>query len=276
MQEQQLTFIGGGNMAASLVGGLIAQGYPASRIVVCDPSAAARHRLQTAYGVATSDDNAAAASVADVVVLAVKPQVMETVARGLTPGLVRQPLVISIAAGVTLSALRKWLNCEAPLVRCMPNTPALVGAGITGLYAGTDVSAAQRQAANEILAAAGATLWVAQESDIDAVTAVSGSGPAYFFLVMEAMMAAAEDLGLTPAVARQLTLQTALGAARMALGDEIDPAELRRQVTSPGGTTEAAIHVLEAGGLAPLLRKAVAAAHKRAEEMAAGLDGASL
>ena len=275
MHNGKLTFIGGGNMAASLIGGLIAQGYPAARITACDPSGEARQRLAAEFGIQTSDDNARAAAAAEILVLAVKPQVMADVARGLAPALAHRPLILSIAAGIPLAALSRWLGGGAPLVRCMPNTPALVRTGITGLYADPGVDQAQRQVAERILGAAGATLWVAEEAALDAVTAVSGSGPAYFFLVMEVMMAAAERLGLQPEVARELTLQTALGAARMAMESDVDVAELRRRVTSPGGTTEAAIRVLEAGELGRLFAAAMSAARDRSAEMGAALGGST-
>ena len=275
MHNGKLTFIGGGNMAASLIGGLIAQGYPAARITACDPSGEARQRLAAEFGIQTSDDNARAAAAAEILVLAVKPQVMADVARGLAPALAHRPLILSIAAGIPLAALSRWLGGGAPLVRCMPNTPALVRTGITGLYADPGVDQAQRQVAERFLGAAGATLWVAEEAALDAVTAVSGSGPAYFFLVMEVMMAAAERLGLQPEVARELTLQTALGAARMAMESDVDVAELRRRVTSPGGTTEAAIRVLEAGELGRLFAAAMSAARDRSAEMGAALGGST-
>ena len=271
MQHSKLVFIGGGNMAASLIGGLIAQGYPATSITACDPVAEARTRLATQFGVATTDDNRTAVVAAGVVVLAVKPQVMAAVVEELAPALGHGALVISIAAGVPVAALAGLLGAGVAIVRCMPNTPALVGAGVTGLYAGADVSAVQRRMAADILGAVGTTVWVASEREIDAVTAVSGSGPAYFFLVMEAMMAAGITLGLTPAVAGQLTLQTALGAARMALDSDVDVAELRRRVTSPGGTTAAALAVLDAGGLTALFARALAAADARGREMGAAL-----
>jgi pyrroline-5-carboxylate reductase len=267
VQHSKLAFIGGGNMAASLIGGLIAQGYPAACITACDPVAEARARLATEFGIATSDDNRAAVVAAEVVVLAVKPQVMAAVVAELAPAVGHGPLVISIAAGVPIAALAGLLGADVAIVRCMPNTPALVRTGATGLYAGTGVSADQCRVAADILGAVGTTVWVSSEHEIDAVTAVSGSGPAYFFLVMEAMMAAGVTLGLTPEVAGQLTLQTALGAARMALDSDVDVAELRRRVTSPGGTTAAALAVLDAGGLTALFARALAAANARGREM---------
>ena len=271
MQHSKLVFIGGGNMAASLIGGLIAQGYPAACITACDPVAEARARLATQFGVAATDDNRGAVAAAQVVVLAVKPQVMAAVVEQLAPAVGHGALVISIAAGVPVAALAGRLGAGVAIVRCMPNTPALVRTGATGLYAGAGVSAAQRRIATDILGAVGTTVWVSSEREIDAVTAVSGSGPAYFFLVMEAMIAAGVTLGLTPAVAGQLTLQTALGAARMALDSEVDLAELRRRVTSPGGTTAAALAVLDAGGLTALFVRALAAADARGREMGAAM-----
>lgn len=275
MHEGNLTFIGGGNMAASLIGGLVAEGYPADRITACDPVPDARLRLASTFGITATDDNRAAARSADTLVLAVKPQIMAAVAGDLGPALAHRPLVISIAAGIPTVALARWLGDGVPLVRCMPNTPALVRAGATGLYAGPGVSRAQRASAERILGAVGLTVWLEEESQIDAVTALSGSGPAYFFLVMEAMMTAARELGLAPTVAQELTVQTALGAARMAQGGEVDVAELRRRVTSPGGTTEAAIGVLEAGGLAALFAAALHAAGSRAREMGAAAEGSA-
>lgn len=274
MQDAKLTFIGGGNMAASLIGGLVRRGYAVGQITACDPDPDARQRLHAGFGVETSDDNRAAAAQSDILVLAVKPQVMAGVARELSAALGHRPLVLSIAAGIPLAALDGWLGAGIPLVRCMPNTPALVGAGATALYAGPGVSADQRQTAEQILAAAGTTVWVEEESAIDAVTALSGSGPAYFFLFIEIMMAVGRDLGLAPEVVRQLTLQTAVGAARMAQDSDLDVAELRRRVTSPGGTTEAAIGVLESGGLAQLLGAAMTAARDRAQALGAALGGA--
>lgn len=269
MQHGKLVFIGGGNMAASLIGGLIAQGYPASRITASDPFAEARTRLAAQFGVAVTTDNRAAVADADIVVLAVKPQVMAAVVAELAPAVPPGTLVISIAAGVPIAALAQLLGPDVAIVRCMPNTPALVRVGATGLHAGAGVSTAQRRVAADILGAVGTTVWVESERDIDAVTAVSGSGPAYFFRVMEAMIAAGVALGLQPEVAGQLTLQTALGAARMALDSDVDVAELRRRVTSPGGTTAAALAVLDEGGLSELFGRALAAADARGREMGA-------
>lgn len=271
MANATLAFIGGGNMATSLIGGLIDKGYSADRLSACDPLASCRDHLAKTFSIRTTDDNQQAAAAAEVVILAVKPQVMKAVASALRPALDHRPLVISIAAGIPIAALQAWLGESVPIVRCMPNTPALVQTGASGLFATSLVSAAQRELADAILSAVGTSLWLPREEDLDAVTALSGSGPAYFFLVIEAMEKAGIALGLEPAAARALTLQTALGAARMALASDVDSVELRRRVTSPGGTTERALEVLLAGGLPELFAQAITAACARAREMAAEL-----
>ncbi|WJW75777.1 pyrroline-5-carboxylate reductase [Thiohalobacter sp. IOR34] len=269
MNEKIICFIGGGNMARSLIGGLISDGLPAGRMRVADPDPARLEGLGEAFGVATFADNRAAAEGADVLLLAVKPQVMHQVAQQLAPQVTAgQPLVISIAAGIRSGDLERWLGGEAAVVRCMPNTPALVQSGATALYANPRVSAEQRDLAESILRAVGLTLWLEDEALMDAVTALSGSGPAYFFLVMEALQAAGESLGLPAETARLLTLQTAFGAAKTALECSEGPAVLRQQVTSPGGTTERALQVLEEGGLRELLQRALRAARDRSEELA--------
>lgn len=267
MSTPTIAFIGGGNMAAALIGGLIADGHPAQQLIVSDPST---ERLQalSACGVLTTNDNLDALAQADVVVLAVKPQVLKPVAQALSPALQEhQPLVISIAAGVTCDTLNLWLGGNCALVRCMPNTPAMLQTGATGLYATEQVTETQRAQAESILRAVGLTQWVEKESLIDAVTALSGSGPAYYFLFMEAMQAAGEQLGLDAESARLLTLQTALGAARMAIESPEDPATLRARVTSPGGTTEQAIKRFEAGQLRELVQAAMQAACDRSVEL---------
>lgn len=273
MSDMQLAFIGAGNMAASIVGGLVARGMDPQRIHASDPSADSLQRLRQVAAVHTGQDNLAAIADADVVVLAVKPQVMRSVLEPLAAALrERRPLLISIAAGITAAHLERWVGAALPIVRCMPNTPALVSCGATALFASDAVSATQRQQADAILGAVGLALWVDDEAQLDAVTALSGSGPAYFFLVMEAMQAAGESLGLAPDLARQLTLQTALGAARMATESDVDAAELRRRVTSPGGTTERAIAHFEAGGLRDLFAGALGAACERSRELARDMD----
>lgn len=269
MNDASLTFIGGGNMAASLVGGLIADGWDPARIRVADPDPGRRERMAARHQVATTPDNQVAVSDADVVVLAVKPQVMAAVAQGVAAGIAQQqPLVISIAAGIRESTLRDWLGADTAIVRAMPNTPALVQSGATALYANTAVSDGQRSLAESILRAVGLVIWVEDEALMDAVTALSGSGPAYFFFFMEALQAAGEELGLPAGTARLLALQTAFGAARMALESSDDAATLRHHVTSPGGTTERAIGILQDGGLAELISGAVKGAAERSRELA--------
>ena len=269
MDNPVITFIGGGNMAASLIGGLIADGWPPERIHVAEPQPAQRESLRSRFSIHTGEDNIAAVQSADIVVLAVKPQVLAEVAQGIADAVQqRRPLVISIAAGIRTGDIARWLGGGIDLVRCMPNTPALVGSGATALYAMPGVSEHQRDQAETILRATGLALWVEDENALDAVTAVSGSGPAYFFLVMEAIEAAALQLGLDDKTARLLTLETALGAARMALESNASPAELRERVTSPGGTTEAALQRLEQGRLRELFAEALTAARDRATELA--------
>ena len=265
MTHPRIAFIGAGNMAASLIGGLLARGVPAARIVASEPHAEQRQRIAAEHGIAVLEDNAAAAAGADIVVLAVKPQVMKDVCLALAPALPQGALVVSIAAGIPCASLERWLG-EQAIVRCMPNTPSLLREGASGLYANARTSAAQREQAGELLGAVGLALWLDEEAQIDAVTAVSGSGPAYFFLLMEAMSAAGQRLGLDAATASRLARQTALGAARMALESDVDPAELRRRVTSPKGTTEAAINAFQAGGFEALVDQALhAAAHRSAQ-----------
>ncbi len=261
-------FIGAGNMASALVGGLLARGFNPKHLALSDPSPAALEPHK-ARGVFTSTDNSAILARSEVLVLAVKPQVMRSVLEPLAHhAQEKQPLVISIAAGIPADSIARWLGGPLPIVRAMPNTPALVQAGATGLYANVEVSAHQRHEAENILAAVGLTLWVEEEGLIDAVTAVSGSGPAYFFYVMEAMIAAGRELGLDDKTARALTLQTALGAAQMAITADVEPAELRRRVTSPGGTTAEAIATFEAAGLQAIFARALKAANDRGATLA--------
>ncbi|MDQ2694513.1 MAG: pyrroline-5-carboxylate reductase [Pseudomonadota bacterium] len=268
MKTTTIAFIGGGNMARSLIGGLIADGCDPQSIWVADPDPAKLRALHEQFAVATTADNRQAAARAGVVVLAVKPQVLHEAAGGLAATVRQQrPLVVSIAAGVREPDLRRWLGGETPLVRAMPNTPALVGSGATALFANPWVSPVQRQTAESILRAVGLTIWVEDEALLDAVTALSGSGPAYFFLVMEALEQAGLDLGLNPQTARLLTLQTAFGAAKMALESSDSSAVLRQRVTSPGGTTERAVAVLRQGGLEALFGQALQAACQRSREL---------
>ena len=273
MQDQTIGFIGGGNMAHSLIGGLIADGVPAENIRVADPGDPVRHQLTADFAVPTQRDNGGMAD-CDVLVLAVKPQMLHTVVDEMAEEIrERRPLVISVAAGVRLGTLTRWLADDTlPLVRAMPNTPALVQSAATGLCANVVVTDGQRALAEAILRAVGITLWVEDETRLDAVTAISGSGPAYFFLFMEALEAAGERLGLDAAQAQRLAVQTAFGAAKMALESPDDPAELRRRVTSPGGTTERALEVFDSGNLRDLVAEAAEAARVRADELANLLD----
>jgi pyrroline-5-carboxylate reductase len=268
MTSSKLTFIGGGNMASSLIGGLIADGFDSRRITVSDPDSDKLAQLAARFDVHTETDNNTAIDQAEVVVLAVKPQALEAVARDIADTVVRvKPLVISIAAGIRESALRDWLGNEVALVRSMPNTPAMIQSGATGLHAGPGVSNQQRDMAESILRAVGLTRWVEDESQMDTVTALSGSGPAYYFLVMEAMEEAACEMGLDQETARLLTLQTALGAARMAIESSDSPATLRQKVTSPGGTTERALKILEEGELRERFAEALKGAQARSREL---------
>lgn len=265
---KKIGFIGAGNMASALVGGLLARGWRPADIALSDalPEALVPHRQR---GVFTTTDNHELVERSDVLVLAVKPQVMAQVLVPLADRVrARQPLVISIAAGIPGASLERWLGGPLPVVRAMPNTPALVQSGAAGLYANARVTVEQRAVAEGILGAVGLALWVDREDLIDAVTAVSGSGPAYFFYVMEAMMAAGRDLGLDEKTARALTLQTALGAAQMAITADVGPDELRRRVTSPGGTTERAVATFDEADLRGTFARALSACSARGKELA--------
>ncbi|EDY87019.1 pyrroline-5-carboxylate reductase [gamma proteobacterium HTCC5015] len=269
-----LCFIGGGNMARSLIGGLVANGYPGEQIRVAEPNQENRTRLENEYGIQGFSDNQAAVDQCDAIVLAVKPQILREVLSPLSDTIQQQrPLLISIAAGVPIDAISRWAGGErTAIVRCMPNTPSLLQAGATALFANPDVSQAQQQIANTVLEAAGFTLWVNSEQKLDAVTAVSGSGPAYFFAFIEAMIEAGEKLGLSHEQASQLTLQTALGAARMVNESGDSPTTLRQNVTSKGGTTAAALAAFEAHGLKDTVAKAMEAACQRAAELGDSLN----
>jgi pyrroline-5-carboxylate reductase len=269
MKHARLAFIGAGNMARSLVGGLIADGWDPSSITVADPDTNQLSAVASRFQVHTDTDNHAVIRDSDVLVLAVKPQVIREVALELASSVQDQrPLVISIAAGVRITDLDRWLGGGCALVRCMPNTPALVQSGATALFASPGVSADQKDLAESILRAVGLALWVDDEDLMDAVTALSGSGPAYFFLVIEALQEAGRELGLPEKTAKLLAVQTAFGAAKMALESRDEAAVLRQRVTSPGGTTEAALAVLENGKLRALLNDALTAARDRARALA--------
>ena len=269
MKDISICFIGGGNMAASLIGGLVADNFNPAHITVADPNPEALQALAARYGIQTQADNAGAIAGADVVVLAVKPQVLKTVAESLATAMqATQPLVVSVAAGIRSDDLARWLGGNVAVVRAMPNTPALIQTGATGLFANTAVKNGQRNLAESILRAVGLTLWVDDEAQMDTVTALSGSGPAYFFRIMEAMETAAAELGLSAETAHLLTLQTALGAAKMALESSDSVAKLRERVTSPGGTTEQGLRVLAENDIDGLMAKVLQAAKVRSQELA--------
>ncbi|MCB1746270.1 MAG: pyrroline-5-carboxylate reductase [Gammaproteobacteria bacterium] len=265
-------FIGGGNMGRALVGGLVAAGHDAAHIRVADASPDARAACTTQFGVATGDDILACARDADVVVLAVKPQQLREVARALGGESDDGTLYLSIAAGITVGHLEAWLGHGRAIVRAMPNTPALIGSGAAALYANAVVDDAQRALADGLLGAVGSAVWVEDEALMDAVTALSGSGPAYVFLLIELMERAGAELGLPPALARSLALDTVHGAARLAHASGQSPAELRVQVTSPGGTTERALASFAADELPAIVSRALTAARDRAVELAAGIE----
>lgn len=270
MIDARIAFVGGGNMARSLIGGLVARGTDPARIQVAEPVAELRDSLARDFGVAVFEDAAEAVPGADAWIFAVKPQVMRSVCEILArPAQAQRPLVISIAAGITSLQLERWLGGDLLVVRTMPNTPALLGAGVTGLFASERVDAGGRGFAESLLSAAGKTVWIDEEALMDAVTAVSGSGPAYVFLLAEAMIAAGEAEGLPPDAARTLALQTVLGAARMLTESDVGPDELRRRVTSPNGTTHAAIETFETGGFRSLVAAAIHAARVRGTELSA-------
>ena len=282
-----ISFIGAGNMARALIGGLLKAGHPPATLRAADPFPEARDQI-AALGIEASEHNAAIVGDADVVVLAVKPQVLNSVLADMAEALPPNALVLSIVAGIPLATITTALNPNAsdqtqsapestpepapvakrPIVRCMPNTPALLGLGITGMYANRHVNEQQKQLAQTVASAAGEWVWVDDEDDIDAVTAVSGSGPAYFFYLMEAMTEAGAELGLPRELAAKLTVATATGAAAMAAQPGADAAVLRQNVTSPGGTTERALALFDDGQLNPKIRTALAGAAKRSAELA--------
>lgn len=268
MKNIKTGFIGGGNMARSLIGGLIASGCPASSITVSDHDPEQLASIKSDFQVNTVETNQSVVEAAEVIVLAVKPQVMKDVISPLSAESVRDKLLVTIAAGIRTTAISDWLQTDCAIVRTMPNTPALVRSGATGMYANPACSEAQREIAESILRAVGLTLWVEDEDQLDAITALSGSGPAYLFLVMEAMEQAGIQLGLPADTARLLAVQTAFGASKLALEIEEDPAILRERVTSPGGTTEQAIRVFQEHHLIKIFEQAMTAARDRATELA--------
>ena len=267
MSQPKITFIGAGNMARAIIGGLVAEGFNAGDISAAGPRIETLSNVAGEFGIAVTTDNAAAAAGAEVIVLAVKPQMLKAVCEGLRGALGHKPLVISLAAGITTASLANWLGGDLAIVRCMPNTPSQVRVGASGLYANAQVSDAQKSTASAILGAVGIVQWVTDERLVDSVTAVSGSGPAYFFLLMEAMIDAGVELGLSHESAAELTLQTALGAAILAKQSEVDVAELRRRVTSPKGTTEQAILSFEKDDIRAMVKRAMLACSNRAQEL---------
>ncbi len=274
MKIQQIGFIGGGNMASSLIGGLVSNDYPADKITVADLDADKLRYLNETFGVNTTLDSNSLVLQSDIVVLAVKPQHMQSVADSIAASAQqKKPVLVSIAAGIRIAALERWLGGDLAVVRCMPNTPALVKTGATGLSANAQVGVEQKDQVESLMRAVGVAVWVAEEGDLDTVTALSGSGPAYFFMVMEALEAAAVDAGLDQKTAQLLTQETALGAAKMALESTESAAVLRQRVTSPGGTTERAIEVLEKQGLRAILQQALSAAKERSVELSDELGG---
>lgn len=269
----RITFIGGGNMARSLIGGLIGKGTDPGRIAIAEPRAEAREELERDFGVNTYADGTAAIKDADVVVLAVKPQVLPGVCKELADKVASQaPLLVSIAAGIRTDQLERWLDGTPAIVRCMPNTPALIGAGATGMFANARVSAEQKRQAEELLETAGLAAWVEDEAQIDTVTGISGSAPAYYFLLVEALEDAAVARGLPRETARKLAAQTCMGAGRMMVEGTESPDALRKRVTSPNGTTQAALESFAADGLRQIVARAVEACARRGAELAADND----
>lgn len=267
MSTSKITFIGAGNMAKAIIGGLLAEGYSRNEIIAAGPRLETLEKVKQEFSIDVTTDNNAAAAQADVVVLSVKPQLLKDVSLALRNSLAHKPLIISVAAGITTESLASWLGEDQAIVRCMPNTPSQLRAGASGLFANACVSAAQKSTANAILGAVGIVQWLDEEHLLNAVTAISGSGPAYFFFFIEAMIDAGEKLGLTHECATELALQTALGAAMLAKGSEYDVAELRRRVTSPKGTTEQAINSFEQNQLRETVLKAMTACSNRALEL---------
>ncbi len=268
----KITFLGGGNMANALIGGLLNQGFDAADIQVVELSGDNREKLVRAYGVTCHAGPEPEAWKCDLVVLAVKPQQMKEAVKPLVRHLAGQ-LVVSIAAGLRLESLSRWLGGHRKLVRTMPNTPALIGAGVTGLYALPEVDAAERLAADRVMRTVGSTFWVDEEKRMDAVTAVSGSGPAYVFLFIEALQDAARELGFTPEQAAQMAIETTLGAARLAAQSDVPASTLRERVTSKGGTTEAALKAMTDLGVKAALAAGVRAADARGRELGDLLGG---
>jgi pyrroline-5-carboxylate reductase len=276
MSSPRIGFVGGGNMARALIGGLIGRGTAASQLSVGEPAPAARESLARDFKVRVSADNRAAIDGCDLVIVAVKPQEAGAVLKALAPQLQgARTVLVSVAAGIQIASLRAWVGAAVPVIRTMPNRPALIGAGVTGMFAAPEVTMEQRRLAEQTLQAAGQTVWVARESDLDIVTALSGSGPAYFFLLAELMMQAAMAQGLAPEAARQLAVGTLQGAGALARLSDGDLARLRTEVTSKGGTTEAALSVFATADLSGIVERAMQAATQRSRELAASFGDAT-
>jgi pyrroline-5-carboxylate reductase len=276
MISPRIGFVGGGNMARALIGGLIGRGTAASQLSVGEPAPEARESLARDFKVRVSADNRAAIEGCDLVIVAVKPQQAGTVLKALAPQLQgARTVLVSVAAGIQIASLSTWVGAAVPVIRAMPNRPALIGAGVTGMFAAPAVTMAQRRLAEQTLQGAGQTVWVARESDLDIVTALSGSGPAYFFLLAELMMQAAVAQGLAPEAARQLAVGTLQGAGALARLSDGDLARLRTEVTSKGGTTEAALDTFAAADLGGIVERAMQAAAQRSRELAASFGDAT-
>lgn len=265
----KISFIGGGNMAGSIVGGLIADGWPNANIIISDPSEERREILQNSFRVNCVENNEECAALGGIVVLAVKPQIMKQAINSIGPILRKNyPLLISIAAGIRISDIVNWAEKDLPIIRVMPNTPALVNCGASALLAGSKTKKDHKIISELIMKAVGEVIWVNSEKDIDTVTGISGSGPAYYFKLMEIMMGSAKSHGLNSESARTLVLQTALGAAKLAIASDQEPSELRRHVTSPGGTTEAALLAMEKNGIDEIIANGIDAAIVKSDELA--------
>ena len=273
MNEANITFIGAGNIATALIMGLIATDYPADKLIVSNPTSKKLQLLHKKLGVHITQNNVEAAENADIIIFAVKPHTMPAVCRELKNSIEKNtPLLISVASGVTTQQIESWLNSRPAVVHAIPNTPLTVRAGATGLFANTHTTEAQREQAEMLFRSAGVAVWVDEEDHIELVLAVSGSGPAYYFLFMEAMQEAAQAMGLSHDMARLLTSQTVLGAARMAMETDQDVMQLRQSITSPNGTTAAAIRVFETGNIRKVMADAMQAAYNRSKEMSAEID----
>ncbi len=263
-----IAFIGAGNMASAIFGGLIANGLPPERIIATTRSHESCERTRDNYGIRATTSNHNACDAADIVVLCVKPQNLAEVAKDIAAHLSPDALVISVAAGIDINALSRWLGENTPIVRCMPNTPSQIQQGACGLFANPQCSQQHKEDAEKILSSVGLAAWLESEQDIHAVTAVSASGPAYIFLVLEAMIDAGVSQGLSEELSKSLAIQTVLGAAALAQSSEIDPAELRKRVTSPGGTTEQAINKFESKNLRAIFSQAMEACANRSKQLA--------